>query len=644
MSAERFELALKLLKPAQWEQFEQLASRFLSADFPDLRTTASPSGDEGRDAELFSPSGIPTVLVQYSVAADWRSKILRTAKRLVETRPDTRVLIYASNQVIGASADTLKSDILKKFGFLLDVRDRNWFLERQYARPVQEAAAEQLIRAIAEPYLRTETRAPQRAAVLSGDEAHSALVYLEMQWEDQGREKGLTKLAFESLVLSAVRETDQQHRIPRARVRETVRSLLPSHPSATVDMYTDSALARLSKNKLRHWKDSDEFALASDEAARLRQRIAEVQAKDARLLEEIRRLLIEALPAHIVVEEEVITDLLLRVKRVLEKFLLTRGERLSASLNTGSFENLGYEAIEDIIIRDLAENVDRSDLKGHVAALTGSTVRALLLSPTQAVQSHLRSLADTYTLFSFLSETPDVQKVVSKMFSHGEIWFDTSFLLPVLLEELLPERERRYTAMVAAANEAGLSLRISPGILEELETHMYNSLLCARMRPGEWKGNVPFLLSGYTLAGGSTSTFAGWVDQFRGDHRPEDDLAEYLSEVHNIVLTELEEEMDKAPRDLVYPIDSAWRRAHEARRRFTERDSMTQDRLIRHDVETFVGVIQRRSLERDSPFGYTSWLITFDRSAEDVVKQLRADLGAKAPSSPLMSADFLECV
>jgi len=79
---ERLEFALERLKPSDWERFERFASSFLSVDYPDIRTMASLTGDGGRDAELFSPDGDPSVVLQYSVSKDWKNKIAKTAKRL----------------------------------------------------------------------------------------------------------------------------------------------------------------------------------------------------------------------------------------------------------------------------------------------------------------------------------------------------------------------------------------------------------------------------------------------------------------------------------------------------------------------------------------------------------------------------------
>src|SRR5437660_12231766 len=111
MQSDRFRLALRELKPSDWERFEQLAAVFLAADFSALRTLAWPSGDSGRDGVLFSPDGQSHVTIQYSIAVDWRKKIRATVKRLGETTPDVRVLVYVTNQRIGADADSLKREI-----------------------------------------------------------------------------------------------------------------------------------------------------------------------------------------------------------------------------------------------------------------------------------------------------------------------------------------------------------------------------------------------------------------------------------------------------------------------------------------------------------------------------------------------------
>ena len=107
---ERFAFALERLRPSDWEHFENLASEFLASEWPKIRTVASPSGDGGRDAELFSPEGDPSVVLQYSVAEDWKDKIKDTANKVAKNFPSCNLLVFVSPRVIGARADELKKE------------------------------------------------------------------------------------------------------------------------------------------------------------------------------------------------------------------------------------------------------------------------------------------------------------------------------------------------------------------------------------------------------------------------------------------------------------------------------------------------------------------------------------------------------
>ena len=144
MNDNRLRLALEKLAPAQWERFERFASEFLASEMPELRTVASASGDKGRDAELFSPVDDVTQVLQYSVAADWKSKISQTASRISQTLPDVQILVYVTNQLIGSEGDDLKSSLRKKWHIHLDIRDGSYFLERLRRDTRTEAAAESL--------------------------------------------------------------------------------------------------------------------------------------------------------------------------------------------------------------------------------------------------------------------------------------------------------------------------------------------------------------------------------------------------------------------------------------------------------------------------------------------------------------------
>ena len=140
----RFEFALERIRASDWNRFEALASEFLVSEFPNLRTTANPSGDGGRDSELFSPEGSPKILFQFSVSQDWEAKIKKTVARINTTFPDALMLTYVTNQLIGASADKLKKQVREQNKLILDIYDKSWFVDRMMSNEQRMLAAEKL--------------------------------------------------------------------------------------------------------------------------------------------------------------------------------------------------------------------------------------------------------------------------------------------------------------------------------------------------------------------------------------------------------------------------------------------------------------------------------------------------------------------
>ena len=608
VNRKRFELALRTLGSGQWERFEQLASQFLAGDFDDLRTMASPSGDRGRDAQIFGGSD-PTVLIQYSVASDWRAKIGGTVRRVKGEFPRASLLVYVTNQQIGAEADNIVKKLREDERILLDVRDRGWFLDRMHADGAREAAAEELAREVVDPLLAKDDLIERRPSPLSDNETRAAVVHLELQWGSDERDKGLSRTAYEALVRSVLRNTDSDNRMSRTEVRSAVRALLPSHGSElddTIHQHTDRALSKLSSKRegqrlIRHWQREDEFCLTRDERVRLNEHLIEADVHERDLQDELRDLVNEyAANANdgTPLDDGEVDNLLIRSRRILERFLFGRGEAFATAVKIGKSEDLDFQDLRDLVVEDFD-----AEPYGEIAfaqEVVESVVHEVVEEPGAATRRHLRSLVDAYTLLAFLQETPDVQKAVRKLFSHGEVWLDTNVLLPLFAERLLEEESRQYTSLIKAARDASLSLYISDGVLEELERQMNRAL--AFTRAESWEGGVPFLYQVYASAGRARETFGSWVDEFMGPERPEDDLADFLKEEFSIERRRLDSDIEGLPEELRRAVRSAWTEVHERRRGQSGYDSKTADLLARHDTESYLGVIARRSGGNDSPF------------------------------------------
>jgi hypothetical protein len=647
VSYDRFKFALTNIEGAQWRLFETLANVFLSDDYPSLRPLASASGDDGMDANLFRPDDEPQTVLQFSVRKDYANKVRETCRRLEETQPGTSVLIYCTNQEIGAAANALRKTIREDFKIFLDVRDREWFLTQRNASAKVTAEAEVFCERVADPQLFGDRSLEGQAQALTDLEAKAAFVYLGLQWEDDTRGKGLTKVCFDALVRSVLRDTTSDDRISRDEVKRRVSRLLPAHYGPTLDTQVNSALARLSKVYIRHWQKLDEFCLTWDERVRLASRLAEHNTLDEALKGALAR---EFKIASKEMGLDLPTDLpasLELARKILERVLLERGEVFAEAVTHNKNGFVHFQDLEAIVYREIATQKLPPGLEPRTLI---ATVQSLLVDSSDEIRRYLRGLADTYTLFAFMRETPDVQSAVVKIFAEGDIWLDTSVALPLLAETLLDEHARSYTFLFRAATECGLRLFVTSGVVEEIATHIGRCLGYFRSAAqGSAIGESPFLLSSYRLAGRDLERFPNWLENFAGARRPEDDIADYLQDEHKIVLRDLLQEAEAADAELRSGVSEIWYKAREERDQRRQLDGLpamdpiTISKLVAHDVENYLGVVMRRKErnERRSAFGYKSWWLTFDKQAFQMPSKLKERLGVRVPESPAMSPDFI---
>ena len=639
MNRSQFELALTHTKASDWAHFESLCSHFLASEHPSMRTMASASGDGGRDSQLYAPDGENIVCAQYSVTKSWDEKIRKTQKRLIENFKNVKILIYMSNQEIGAKGDGIKSELLKD-GVFLDIRDKNWFLERFDADEKKAGGAKEFFERIGRPYLEGQQIIVTKRSALSNQEAKAALVYLGMQWEDANTDKGLTKLSYEALVRSVLRNTNAENLMTRSEVHAAIHSFLPSQSIDTIKIYSDSALKRLERHVVKHREKEDAFHLAHEELLRLADKLIHQDLLDAALDREILSHVERAsgdLPAQANAVLAKIT------KNVLDLSLLKTGENFAASVLAGSVHKLDKDLVLGLVIDKIAEQgvtikkwAERAP--GIVMAALDQTIR----SENEAIRRHLKILSDTYTLFAFLRETPDVQKVTKKIFAFGKIWLDTTLILPLLAEQLrIDDGDRRFSVIIKNLVASGVEVFVCEAAINELLNHIRISVMCANIG-NSWKGRIPFLFSQYVQDGRSRSKFAEWVTRFRGLERPELDIREFLELEYGIKYEELTDDYSKSDEGLRFAVDRLWREAHETRRGNMKiiGESDTLDILIRNDVVSYLGIIERRKRETSSELGYQHWWLTIDSTAWGIRDSLAQEF-ANPPSSPLMSLDFV---
>ncbi len=643
MNRKIFELALEKTRSSDWEYFEKLSSNFLASEFSSLRTMASPSGDGGRDSELFSPNGITYVAAQYSVAKDWDAKIRKTITRLSENFDEINVLIYTTNQIIGANGDAIKQKCLNS-GVSLDIRDQSWFLERFELDDAKYSAAYTLVDVIAKPYLESEKIFKKSRPSLSSIESKAALTYLGMQWEDESTDKGLTKIVFESLVRAALRNTNSDKRLSRNEIYNLIFEFLPSSIHEEVKKNIDSALSRLTKKSIRHWTKEDEFCLTHEEFQRLKKRLVDLECEETEFYREIERLVKNEKQDSDHVTDDNTPDIADRILRIIDAYLVKTGESFASSVVSGNVCLSDANTLKNCIFEDINKFASNEPYIKHLPDIALNVVARILSSGNMSVISHLKKISDTYTLYSFLQETPDIQKVTKKIFSHGKIWLDTTVILPLIAETFQKnEDNRKFVTIVKALNESGIELRVTVGVVREILQHINYSLACSRKNAQQWSGRIPFLFFHYVEQGYEPSRFSSATELFHGRSRPEEDIGDYLKENFNISVESLEEAAVHVDETIRFNIERLWKDAHEKRRgdiANQSADNSITEALIKHDVESYVGIIGLRKNETVSELGYKHWWLTIDSLAWKIRNTLKDELD-NPPSSPLMSLDFL---
>ena len=639
MSGERLSLALERLGSGDWRDFEKFAAEFLAVEYPSLRTMASGAGDKGRDGELYQPSESPSVVFQYSVAVNWDAKIRQTAKRVAANFAGVSELIYATSQVIGPKADKLRREIREKHSIFLDIRDRPWFVEREAGYPQRVAASDRLAEAHVDPLLKKNRIKSKSSVILTSEEARIGFLHLSLSSQDSDSRKGLTKNCFECLVLGALHDTDPDNRLNADQVADRVKRLLPGTFAQQVDGRVRGALTRLSAkgDRIKRHRNTDDYCLSFEERRDLADRQAEFVRNETALEQEIAQAVTLASPQSFSTERLHETAKIIRV--AMEEVLFHKGESFASSVRLDEPQQVDPEELMRTVMKSAGDSLSELT-EQQLSSVFGKVME----DPSIDVQNHLRRLADGYTMFAFLRQTPDVQKVVLKLFAEGDIWLDTSVILPVMAETLIDDpRRRHYTSLLQAARDADLKLKVTPGVIEEAERHLNRALIFSKNLYDIWRGDVPFLYSAYALTGRSRSEFGEWAENFRGDTYPIEDVKEYLESEHQVEYADLREPASTLDADIRNAIEEYWSDVHAVRRnRFqSDYDAFATDRLIEHDVVNCSGVIALRQKVGVSSIGQHYWFLTLDRPAYAMSSALREKLGAKSPTSPVLSPDFL---
>jgi hypothetical protein len=382
---------------------------------------------------------------------------------------------------------------------------------------------------------------------------------------------------------------------------------------------------------VRHRKDNDEFHLSEGEIERLSNVAADISALRSALDDDVREI-VSRENAPTPNSDAVIDD----IRHAIDRYFMKKGEEFARMAVRGDTPKIDRDSLRDAVM-ETAEPKPFVYGRNRIEFIS-EAVDTLLATPSQATKEYLYLLSQSYTLFAFLAETPDVQKVSRQMFGHGEIWLDTSVVLPALAEHSRESDSQPFSTIFTQAKLLGLRLYITSGVLEEIERHINKCRTYAHSE--SWHGDTPYLYTQYMLSGGRKATFTSWIENFAGDVSPEEDIAEYLRQKFSIKVERPTEPKDVSS-ELSSEVRELWRRVHDARRGENEFNMMA-NRLASHDSENYLAVLQARHAKQGaSPLGFTSWWLTMDSKARQIKDQLPSHLRQQVKGDPILSVDFL---
>lgn len=307
-------------------------------------------GDRGIDGleHTVEQQGDGMTIYQFSIEADPRGKVLKTAKKLKENGFNVQRLFYVTNRQVG-DQDLLAEEVYLEHQISLVCRDIAW-LRGNVAR------SEATIRIYGEfvrNYAHVHAQAPQNLEVADFVNDPRVFVFLRQQFDIRNQDEKLRELLVDSLILFALEGTD-----PDKKLFKSAEQILADigkavkFPLSQVEVLLAERLERLSSHKPRKiniHREPDRYCLPF--ATRLK--IDEQQALDVALHAEFKQSARLRLAKHLKLQQVRIRNADYLLNQVLNRIFKRQGLDFSNFLlnqqDAGTVDGMLLETINGVI-------------------------------------------------------------------------------------------------------------------------------------------------------------------------------------------------------------------------------------------------------------------------------------------------------
>lgn len=649
IASERLAFAFDRLTAEDGGEFERFVNAFLAKEIPGLRPVAG-MHDGARDAFVYQVDTADTSFLQSSVTQYWKKKVRETITALQKNGHTVREFIYCSPLAIIADADSLRAE-LRSLNISLDVRDRNYFLCSANSTPKQSELCETFAQKYVDAIFAREGIAQPSGMLLTNPEEQLALVYLDLQLADKSADTALTKCAFEALVRYALRDTTPQSLRSRDEILTAVLRAVPSHDEVRVETLVNSTLDRLVRKRVvNHHRSEDGFTLCFEHRTMTTDALVALAVEKNQLLTEI-VMRVNRTAATAGIDYEFDAPTVARdIMSILTLYFGKQGRNTARAIVSGRDYRPPFTDPDELCRKAISKwNAKLESLailsEEKFMDIVPPTIDDIMCTPTAVSLSYLRRLADATLLMFFLRENPDVQKTMEKVFHGGRLLVDASYIVPCLAETVLPEPQRRFTALLSAAKEFGMKLYVGDDGLNELMTHF------RRVRSEvDW---VRSASSGIVMAEsllaraflnayrqGKVADLDSFVFRFMGKDDPKQDLIDTMGELLGIEYEPFSDEIGALDPTMVTQLTNLWKKLKWRR---GDLDQQAFDILAEHDARAYLLVQSLRSRDRvQSKYGYTVWFLTLDHVGFRISREAKK-IGTTfaTPVGSCMSPDFL---
>lgn len=608
-------------------------------------------GADGMQSQIFERPGEKNgAFYQASIQEDHRAKIRNTVKRIREFGREPRSLFYVTSRVV-STMDKDEEELSTDLDVFIKIRDRKWIAGHINENSQTIAAFETFLR----PNIAflNEVGGATVIRSLENSATRAICVFLGQEAERRRGKDDLLVSVADSLILWALEGTDPDKSIflNRDEMLEKILRVLPSSRQFIRGVF-DHRLETLSQKgnpsgrEIRWYRKENKFCLPYETRKVVEDENTEDEFLKLTVLDRFQSRAREFLKAN---KSEVDPrQVAVLSHRAIELTFEKEGLELAAFLSGQSNGNY-YGTIADQVDEALVEARLSGDdaLSAKEAAL--AALRQAFYSSTEEERIYFGKLSRTYTLLFTLRDDPKIVEYFKTMAANCVLYVGADIIIRALSERYLAESDQMTVNMLRILKNAGSTLILTDGILDEVHSHIKGTDFEFRNYYMELEPYVDrdlarhadkILIRAYFYAKLDpliNKGPAGWrsfIEQICGyndlhKNTGRDQIRSYLQEQFGMTFESREDieqlvDIDEvaALADRIKPIKS-------------------DEILAINDARQILAVYGKRRMlgeeHTSNPYGYKTWWLTH----ESRIRQYTGDLVARRGSFYIMRPEFI---